>query len=197
MWNLGRKIIYPHAQYTPSKPGIHLSFDDGPHPQSTPEILQILAKHRVKASFFCLGKNIMQYPEIVQDIQMHGHILGYHGYYHTDPTFQTLAAFKKNITVPKEWPIAHFRPPYGRIRPDQFYYAGIQPKQWVFWNLLIHDFKPKFNVTKAEKQICSHLQTPKPLLCVMHDGPHAPQTPELLNKILDQAAYNAIPVVSL
>ena len=61
---------------------IYLTFDDGPHPEITPWILEQLSKHDAKATFFCSGKNAEQYPEIVAQILKDGHTTGNHGYSH-------------------------------------------------------------------------------------------------------------------
>jgi len=60
----------------------YLSFDDGPDPEHTPRLLDTLARHNVKASFFLVGEKIEQYPEIVQRIVADGHMIGNHSYSH-------------------------------------------------------------------------------------------------------------------
>ena len=61
---------------------LRISFDDGPHPDSTPYILQALNKLNIKASFFCLGKHVEKHPKLYQSIIDHGHLIGNHGYNH-------------------------------------------------------------------------------------------------------------------
>lgn len=61
---------------------IYLTFDDGPHPEITPWILEHLKRYDAKATFFCLGKNAEKYPEIVKQILQDGHTIGNHGYAH-------------------------------------------------------------------------------------------------------------------
>src|SRR5690606_17833233 len=58
-------------------------FDDGPHPDFTPQILKLLRQHNAKATFFCIGKKVAQHPEIVKGIIAEGHIIGNHTYSHT------------------------------------------------------------------------------------------------------------------
>ena len=57
---------------------IYLTFDDGPHPEATPYVLQTLAEYNAKATFFCIGKNVQQYPEIAKRILEEGHSVGNH-----------------------------------------------------------------------------------------------------------------------
>lgn len=63
---------------------VAITFDDGPHPETTPKLLQLLAKHHVKATFFVTGKNASQYPELIRKIIAEGHTIGNHTYHH-DP----------------------------------------------------------------------------------------------------------------
>src|SRR5690606_16836100 len=64
------------------KPTVYLSFDDGPHPEITPWVLQHLHQFNARASFFCIGKNVAAYPEVYQSILDAGHITGNHTYNH-------------------------------------------------------------------------------------------------------------------
>src|SRR5690625_2122612 len=61
---------------------VALTFDDGPDQQYTPQILDVLKKHQVKASFFLLGSRADKYPEVVKRIHQEGHIIGNHSYWH-------------------------------------------------------------------------------------------------------------------
>jgi len=60
----------------------YLSFDDGPHPEHTPRLLDLLARHAAKASFFLVGRNVERHPEIVARIVREGHLLGNHSFTH-------------------------------------------------------------------------------------------------------------------
>lgn len=103
---------------------IALTFDDGPHPQFTPQILDLLKTYKVKATFFCIGKNLKKYPELAQRIVDEGHSLGNHSYTHSyffsfyptkkiktelDLTSQLIALYTNNNEI--------FRPPYGVTNP--------------------------------------------------------------------------------
>lgn len=71
------------------EPSLYLSFDDGPHPQHTPALLDLLARHGAKASFFLIGQQVEQHPDLVRRIVEAGHTLGNHSYSH--PQFETLS----------------------------------------------------------------------------------------------------------
>src|SRR5690242_16574697 len=61
---------------------VYLSFDDGPHPVATPWVLAELKKYDAKATFFCIGKNVLQFPELYQQILEAGHAVGNHTFSH-------------------------------------------------------------------------------------------------------------------
>ena len=73
----------------PREPGaLYLSFDDGPHPEHTPRLLDLLARHGARASFFLVGQRVEQHPALVERIVAEGHALGNHSYSH--PMFRRL-----------------------------------------------------------------------------------------------------------
>jgi peptidoglycan/xylan/chitin deacetylase (PgdA/CDA1 family) len=78
------RVFYPGAffRFRTREKVLCLTFDDGPDPESTPEILEILAARKVKALFFCTGRNAELYPRLVQQIRAAGHITGNHGFDH-------------------------------------------------------------------------------------------------------------------
>ena len=113
---------------TSGKRAVALTFDDGPDPLSTPQLLRLLLKHKAKATFFVTGKKAVEHPELIKEIIRHGHSIGNHSYIHNN-----LVMFKSCKSIAKEiesvqnvlsdfgvLPLA-FRPPVGitgpRLRP--------------------------------------------------------------------------------
>lgn len=111
-----------------NKNAVALTFDDGPDPLVTPQVLQLLLKHQVKASFFVTGKRAAEHPQLIKEILLHGHTIGNHSYIHDN-----LLMFRRTRTIAGEIrsaqnvlrdfgivPLA-FRPPVGitgpRLRP--------------------------------------------------------------------------------
>ena len=104
---------------------IALTFDDGPHPIYTPEVLKLLGRYNAKATFFCIGKNVMQHSEIVREIHAGGHVVGNHSYSHAstidfkgtngwlEELQQTDAVIMQAIGRRPRF----FRPPYGVTTP--------------------------------------------------------------------------------
>ncbi len=118
-------FFYSHCSSTTSKKEIAITFDDGPHPAITPKLLELLESHKVKATFFCTGKNAADYSDIISEIINKGHTIGNHSYGHSK--FFDLFSAKKmqkeildsNKTIKaiiNKTPV-FFRPPYGVTNP--------------------------------------------------------------------------------
>jgi len=105
---------------------VALTFDDGPHPQNTPRLLDILAEYRVHATFFVIGAQVRRYPEIARRIVAEGHELGNHTWHHPYLTGYSDAGVLAEIDRTQEmiWQTvgqlpATFRPPYGAMSARQ------------------------------------------------------------------------------
>lgn len=122
---------------------LYLSFDDGPHPGATPFVLDALKEFNAKASFFCIGKNVQQHPEIFQRIIEEGHTVGNHTFNHLNGWKTPDETYIENILKAEELiPSSLFRPPYGRIRKSQASKLWrIKPEMKVImWSVLSADF---------------------------------------------------------
>ncbi len=103
-----------------SKTKVAITFDDGPHPDFTPKILDVLKQKKVKATFFLTGGNAEKYPEVVKRIKKEGHDIGNHTYHHLNLSPKKLSTVKKEIILTEmvikeitgEAPV-YFRPPRG------------------------------------------------------------------------------------
>ena len=114
-----------HSDRTIQKNHIALTFDDGPHPEFTPKVLHLLKKHGVKATFFCIGRNIEKYPELFKRIVAEGHSIGNHTYSHsnffgffgTERVFQELIKTKALIKNSIGKTPKLYRPAFGVTNP--------------------------------------------------------------------------------
>lgn len=124
---------------------IYLTFDDGPNPDTTPVILEILAQKNVKASFFCVGENVERFPKIFQMIQDAGHAVGNHSYNHLKGWKTNTKTYVENIEKCSRLvnsPL--FRPPYGKIKHAQR--KALKDRyQIIMWSLLSRDYDIKVN----------------------------------------------------
>jgi peptidoglycan/xylan/chitin deacetylase (PgdA/CDA1 family) len=119
---------------------LYLTFDDGPHLEFTPLILEVLESFQAKASFFCLGKNVVQYPEVFQKIIYHQHSVGNHCYTHLNGVKSKSNIYVDDVKkASKNIESNLFRPPYGQITPA-IYRQLKRDYQFVFWDVMPGDF---------------------------------------------------------
>lgn len=128
---------------SPARKAVYLTFDDGPHPAATPFILQQLEKYDAKGTFFCIGKNVVEYPQIYQQILEAGHTTGNHTHNHLNGWKTNTDQYLQNILQAREYidsPL--FRPPYGRITPFQVKQVkkAIPGAEIIMWDVLSADF---------------------------------------------------------
>jgi len=155
---------------------LYLTFDDGPNPEATPVLLDILRDNGAKATFFVTGKMAEQFPDIVARICSDGHTLGGHSYAHCHP-WKTgpLASYKdmaKGTAIIRDYlPPGEkilFRPPYGKFNLVTLYYLIITGQKAVFWNNDIKDYlanEPADVCDRINEQIRKGNR-----LILLHDG---------------------------
>jgi peptidoglycan/xylan/chitin deacetylase (PgdA/CDA1 family) len=123
---------------------LYLSFDDGPHPEATPFVLDQLAKFDAKASFFCIGKNVQLHPKIYDTIIAAGHVVGNHTQNHMNGWKNNTKNYIADIQeATKVIDSNLFRPPYGRISFAQIKALRSNPslpQVIVMWDVLSGDF---------------------------------------------------------
>ncbi|MBI3585537.1 MAG: polysaccharide deacetylase family protein [Ignavibacteriales bacterium] len=154
------KALFPSILWETHRPAIHLTFDDGPHPLATPKALDILKNRGMKATFFLIGKNVQQYPDIVLQILGDGHTIGNHTYNHPSmffrsKNFQVEEIQKTSDSIQKITGKApeFFRPPYGYFDYTTLKAAKSSQQQVVLWSIDSLDFKNLPNETIAPKVV--------------------------------------------
>lgn len=104
-----------------SEKKVYLTFDDGPVPEVTPDVLEILKKYNIEATFFCVGENVMKYPEIYRQIIENGHSTGNHTFNHIKGLSSSVKYYIENVEKASEYIRSNmFRPPYGLMKQSQF-----------------------------------------------------------------------------
>ena len=134
--------LYPRATWRMDKheKAVYLTFDDGPIPEATPFILETLAEHGIKATFFMVGDNVRKHPELYEKVVAAGHRIGNH-------TFNPIGGFRHSIhtysaNASKADELLHtdlFRPPHGWMRLDQYFWLG-RKYRIVMWDLVTRDY---------------------------------------------------------
>lgn len=128
---------------------LYLTFDDGPIPEVTPEVLDILDKYNAKATFFCVADNIKKHPEVFQSIIDRGHRLGNHTYHHIKGWETPNNEYFEDIERANQLVNSNlFRPPYGRIG---FFQARELRKKYrlILWSVLSYDYSGKLSKEKV------------------------------------------------
>ena len=172
---------------------VYLTFDDGPIPELTEEILDILGKFGAKATFFCVGENVKKYSEIYAKILEQGHAAGNHTHHHLKGWTTNFAEYMDDITEAAKFiGSGLFRPPYGLMTCRQAK-ALSKDYQVIMWSVLTRDYDPA--VTK-EECLQTALQGIKPgAIIVFHDNIKAREKvlyalPRLLEH-LDKEGYRS------
>lgn len=160
--------------HMPADNTVYLTFDDGPHPSITPFVLQELAKHNAKATFFCVGNNVAKYPDVYQQTIAAGHSVGNHTYNHINGWKHTADHYLKNIGQ-----AAHhinsrlFRPPYGRIKLSQYRKLIKNDVAWkvYMWDVLSGDFDTSISAQQCVHNVVENIRPGS--IVVFHDSEKA------------------------
>lgn len=149
---------------------VYLTFDDGPTPKITEQILDILDNYGAKATFFCLGNNAELYPELVEEIVARSHAVGNHSYNHTRGWLTSTdnymaSAYRAGQFLPHT---RLFRPPYGRITVSEV--ARMRSQGWrvVMWNSISEDYDHRVSPPRCARKVTRHLRAGN--IIVFHDS---------------------------
>jgi len=145
------KYLFPQLiwEIETSENEMFLTFDDGPHPDLTPQVLKILDKYQAKATFFCIGENVEKYPVVYHKILREGHKTGNHGYHHLNGWKTANRRYLDDVERCSGLINSHlFRPPYGRISYLQTGYLKINFRI-IMWSVLTYDFDRKLTPQKC------------------------------------------------
>ncbi len=162
-----------------SEPILYLTFDDGPIPDVTEWVLDQLSHFDAKATFFCVGENVQRHPDVYQRILSEGHAVGNHTHHHKNGWQTDKMQYLDNIAqCAKHVDSPLFRPPYGRLKPNQAKQIK-QKYKVVMWDVLTGDFDPTIDAEECYHNI---LKSTKPgSILVFHDSIKAEAT---LKKVL-------------
>jgi peptidoglycan/xylan/chitin deacetylase (PgdA/CDA1 family) len=165
IWNI------PNSENT-----IYLTFDDGPTPEITERVLEILDKHQIKATFFCIGDNVRKNPEIVQKIISKHHSVGNHTYSHLKGWKTKTKTYISNteaceIKLNSLFKIRNsklFRPPYGKITPWQSYKLRTLGYKIIMWDVLSKDYDASISAEMCYENVVNTVSSGS--IIVFHDS---------------------------
>lgn len=153
---------------------IYLTFDDGPHPVITPFVLDELRKYNARATFFCIGKNVVDNPLIFNRILNENHAVGNHTHDHLNGWKTPNRKYLQNITEASRHIDSNlFRPPYGRITSRQHKQLRSldKPFKIVMWSVLSGDFDVNITPERCCKNVLKNAETGS--VIVFHDSEKA------------------------
>lgn len=153
---------------------MYLTFDDGPHPEATPFVLDQLHTAGAKATFFCIGKCVRDFPHIFKRIREEGHSIGNHTFNHVNGWKTDPQAYLEEIAAAGGLiPSRMFRPPYGRIsgKAARRLLQGSDPWTIYMWSVLSGDFDRSLSPQKCRDQVLKYLSPGS--LVVFHDSEKA------------------------
>jgi len=128
---------------------VFLTFDDGPVPEATPWVLDILKNEGIKATFFCVGENVVKYPEIYQRIIAEGHSIGNHTFNHLNAWKTDNKSYLSNVEkASKIIDTKLFRPPYGKLSPSLTKKLE-EDYDIIMWDVLSGDFDSNISAEKC------------------------------------------------
>lgn len=153
---------------------IYLTFDDGPHETATPFVLDQLKQYHAKATFFCIGKNVLAHPGIYQRILDEGHAVGNHTQHHVNGWKVTDELYTKDFAEAATHIQSNlFRPPYGRIRRSQQKKLRVVNSRLrtIMWDVLSGDFDPTLTGEACLGYVLYHTRPGS--IIVFHDSTKA------------------------
>ena len=162
---------------------VYLTFDDGPTPDVTPWVLDMLRKHNAKATFFALGRNVDHNPEIFQQILDEGHAVGNHTYSHLKGWGASNKSYFEDIELAQRLMMGSklFRPPYGRIKASQVTEL-MKTYRIIMWSVLSIDYNRRVPGDRCVKNVMENVKPGS--IIVFHDSAKARKN-----------LYHALPIV--
>ncbi len=172
-----RKLFPAFVWKQPAKEKVvYLTFDDGPHPGITPWVLAELKKYNAAATFFCVGNNVVRFPDIYQRVLADGHAVGNHTYHHLNGWKTSLLPYLEDVVKASSVIDSHlFRPPYGRIKRKQAKaLKNIIKKsnvKIVMWDVLSADFDNSISPETCADNVLKNVEPGS--VVVFHDSEKA------------------------
>jgi peptidoglycan-N-acetylglucosamine deacetylase len=183
---------------------IALTFDDGPHPETTPRLLRILAEHDAHATFFLVGSRAAEMPDLVDRIAAEGHLIGSHGWDHCVGWWRGSKSIGVDLNRAESVLGRHlnpkvYRPPYGALTPSRYLTARNRGYTIGMWSRMAYDWKDH-DADAIERQL-KRIAVPRRIVllheCNAVTGAGYHHTVEAVERWLEYANYVGYECVSL
>lgn len=177
---------------------VFITFDDGPTPGITEWIIDTLARYDAKATFFCLGKNVEQHPDVFRKIIEAGHATGNHTYSHQKGWRMSTERYVEDVDFAAQLiPGDLFRPPYGRIKPAQARVLG-ERYHLIMWDVLSRDYSSLITPRQCTRNVLKHVRAGS--VVVFHDSRKSSRNmryalPRVLDYIYNEKGLKCSPII--
>jgi len=167
------KKLFSDFYWNTTNSKVLLTFDDGPNPGSTEQILKNLSDKNIKALFFCVGENVKKYPDLVRQINDEGHTFGNHTFNHK--VLKTISKEEKDYQITSvnslfeekfDIQLKYFRPPHGIFQLSTSTLVKKHNLKNIMWSLLTYDYKNDLSIVKFTVE--KYLQNNS--ILVLHDS---------------------------
>lgn len=171
---LAYRLLFPGALWRLPEQGrkvAYLTFDDGPTPELTPWVLDLLDTYGVKGTFFCVGDKVRANPELFAMIRARGHEVGNHTQHHLKGLRHSTSVYMRDVAEAHELiksPL--FRPPHGHLRLSQTRALGKQYRI-VMWDVVTRDYNRKLAPEVVLRNVKKYTRNGS--IIVFHDSPKA------------------------
>jgi len=195
------RLLFPEALWRIKRRGrkvVYLTFDDGPIPEETPWVLDLLDKYGIKATFFMVGDNVRRHPELLEDVRRRGHSYGNHTMHHLQGIKVGATTYFRDITMASELiDSSLFRPPHGIISPIK---AKLINRHYnvVMYDLVTRDYSKRIDGERVLKNVKRYVRNGS--IIVFHDSLKAHDNmryalPRAIEWLIEQGyEFDAIPM---
>jgi peptidoglycan/xylan/chitin deacetylase (PgdA/CDA1 family) len=181
---MGRNYLW---RKNSSEKVVYLTFDDGPVPEVTPQVLSVLDNFNIKATFFCVGDNVYRYPELYSEILLKGHSVGNHTFHHLNGYKVEQEQYLDDVEEASNLIDSQlFRPPYGKLTRKEKKILE-QKFQIVLWDVISYDYDRNLSSSQVLENVKRHSRNGSIIL--FHDSLKAKNNmltvlPEAINFLL-------------
>ena len=166
------RIFYPGAVWrikNGKEKRVYLTFDDGPIPEVTPWVLEVLDTYQVKATFFCVGDNVRKHPSVYRQILEKGHKTGNHTFNHIQGWKHTINDFIANTQKANSYiQSPFFRPPHGHVLFPQFVLLKKSGYKFIMWDVVTRDYSNYMTPEKVLDNVKKYVRNGS--IIVFHDS---------------------------
>lgn len=166
------RLLFPEARWRISIPGkktVYITFDDGPIPEVTPWVLDLLDHYNIKATFFCVGDNVRKYPHLYRQLLGRGHLTGNHTFNHIQGWKNRTSFLLKNTNKAAELiDSSLFRPPHGHMRISQNLALLQAGYKVIMWDVVTRDYSRFMNPEQVLENVKKYTRDGS--IIVFHDS---------------------------